>query len=605
MLQTFQDRIREQPRELFIAFLLPAIIFTLAYAAASWHLGEAPDIFIDEILYTRVGIRVAQANQLVWDNGRPMVIHPPFYFLVEALYWKITGLLSLDTDPQLYAVTNIFADVYHARGLNVLIAALTAVLFYRIGTRLRSRRLGLLLAVLFLLDPFGLRTNRRAMLETLGGFLMLAGMGVYLLEIKRGRDAFNLRQALLAGALLGLALLTKDLVFTAPLTLALFGLWEWRRQRRAPVGAVQAESSRGSDLGAWLAASIAALAGLLFPLWVFVAGNWSRFEGVKGLALQRLIGLARLTGWNRPGVSLVDMILQRLADYGTTYLLLALGGGATLLLLRYARQSPAGRFLGTWGLVLYPFYAFLAVAGGGADQYYYYLLLPAILLVGYSAETLPQVLVPRLERLALPLSSAGLRTLIIGLLLLLFIPYNATRWVLTYDMGRDNGYYQLAGHVEELVPPGETLNASGDRRKFNYFFPQRSIAHAATPQEAQLAQIHYFILAPRDIQARYGRGTPELAAWIVARGERLFAFEGESFGPIFLYRVDYEMTGAPQGDIDALTLAPAQGAPLGSFLLILGLWLVALGALHWLLRPGMPTPARQAYANMEVSRRHG
>jgi hypothetical protein len=351
-----------------------------------------------------------------------------------------------------------------------------------------------------------------------------------------------------------------------------------------------------------MAVAVAALASLLFPLWVFLVGNGSRFVDVKWLALQRLAGLARLTGWNRPGISLIELIIQRLGDYGTTYLMLALGGVATVLLYRYARRSPAARLLATWGLVLYPFYAFLAVAGGGTDQYYYYLLLPALLLAGYGVEVLPQAIEGHLTQSPIALPASRLQGLSVALLLLLFLPYNAARWVLTYDVGRDNGYYQLKAHVGELVPAGATLNASGDRLKFNYFFPERRIAYAATPEEAQNAHIRYFVLAPRDIEARYGRGTPELAAWIVARGERLFSFEGESFGTIYLYRVDYEMEGAAQGDIEALTIAAAQGAPLGSFLLLLGLWGLGLGVASWLLEPRAVPGAAGAYArSMETA----
>ena len=595
MWQSFGNMIRERPREVMLAILLPVLIFTLAFAAAAWRLDQAPDIFVDEILYTRMGIRVAEANNFVWDNGNPLVVHPPFYFLIEAVYWKATGLLGLDTNPQLYTITNIFEDVYHARGLNVLVAALTAVLFFVLGSRLKNRRLGVLLAVIFLLDPFGLRTNRRAMLETLAGFLTLAGMGVFLLEVARARGGFNPRRAVAAGGLLGLGMLTKDLVFTAPLVLVLFGVLERRRPRanRSP-GSRRAES-REMHLAAFLAASIALLASLLFPLWALVVGNWPRFVDVKWLALQRLSGLARLTGWNRPGVSLLDLLMQRLSDYGTTYLLLALGGVATFLLLRYAQRYPAARFLAAWGLVLYPFYAFLAVAGGGADQYYYYLLLPAILIVGYSLEMLPEAFAEHTRSMASRRSTSRLRVLGIGLLLIIFLPYNAAHWALTYHVGSDNGYYHVAAYVDEKVPSGEALNASGDRLKFNYFFPARRIAFAATPEEAQAAQVHYFVLAPRDIQARYGRGTPELAAWIVTRGERLFTFEGESFGPIYLYHVEYETEGPPEGDIAVLTIAPPRGAPLGSFILLLGVWGVGLGLLGRILGPRASDPTRSPY----------
>jgi 4-amino-4-deoxy-L-arabinose transferase-like glycosyltransferase len=585
-----------RPVQIFSS-LLALLIFILAFAVAAWRLSEAPDIFIDEILYTRVGIRVAATGDLAWDNGHPTVIHPPLYFLVEAAYWQLSG----DPDTLMYDVTKIFQDVYHARYLNVFFAALTAVLLYWIGSRLKNRWLGLMLALLFLIDPFGLRTNRRAMLETMAGFFVLAGMGLLLVGFAR-QGRVSLRRALAAGALLGLGMLTKDLAFTAPLSLVLYGLWEWRRWRR-----LRGEVTRGSDIhphyqAAFLATAIAVLAALLFPLWVILVGNWSHFVDVKWLALQRLVGLARLTGWNRPGVYLVELLLQRMIDYGTTYLLLALGSLAVVFLFHRWRQTASGRFLAVWGLVLYPFYAFIAVFGGGNDHYYYFLLLPAILFVGYSLAVFPPAIDSRTLRQVLPVPLTCLQALLITLLLLLMLPYNLAGWLLHYGVWNDNGYYRLAARVEMLVPPGYALNASGDRLKFNYFFPERRIGHAATPAEAMAAHIHYFVLVPKDVQTRYGRTTPELAAWIETRGERLFKFTGVSYGPIYLYLVDFPEPEEPlQGDLAVLTISSPHDAPLSSFLLLLVLWGLALSVMAWILRPGAPILASSP---VEVYRRN-
>jgi hypothetical protein len=59
--------------------LLPVaiLIVFVAFGAVAWRVDQAPDIFTDEILHTRLGVRVAAEGSLVWDNGKPFFVHPP------------------------------------------------------------------------------------------------------------------------------------------------------------------------------------------------------------------------------------------------------------------------------------------------------------------------------------------------------------------------------------------------------------------------------------------------------------------------------------------------------------------------------------------------
>lgn len=588
--------------------LILSLLFLLAFGATAWNLDRAPDVFTDEILYTRAGTRLAAEGALVWDSGRPLVVHPPLYFLVEAAYLQLSG----DPAAQLYTVADIFAAVAHARYLNAIFAGLTAALLYWLGQRLHSRKLGLLLALLFMLDPFGLRTNRRAMLETLAGLLSLAGMATLITALPPPIDLSTLlpgrvlgmagelrpRRALVGGVLLGAALLTKDLAFTALLAVGLFGLWQWWRRRQ--------ETGAGRlVLPYFQTAIIAALTALLVPLWAILAGHWERYADVKLLSLQRLLGLVHLSGWNRPGVSLTDLLLQRLLDYGSSYLLLGLGGLALLFLLLVARHDSRARLLATWGLVLYPFYGFVALFGSGNDQFFYYLLLPAIVLVGYALTFLPQA--ARQSRLGQRLPHdvrARLFQLAALVLLLIFLPYNASQWTLSYHLGRDDGYRQLSRFVADNVPPDEAINASGDALKFAYFFPERPIAAAATPEEAQEQGLHYFVLAPKDVEARYGRITPQLAGWITANGQRLFAFNGDSYGLITFYYVPYTAPPGAQPPAPSPRVSPAEGAPINSLLVLLGLWAVTLATLWLLLPESVPVEPPRPVRSMEARQRH-
>lgn len=552
--------------------LVAVLIFGLGFAATAWRLEAAPDLFTDEIVYARAGIRVAGEGALVWDTGKPIHIHPPLYFLTEAAYYQLTGRAG----APLYAAGDIFALVYHARHLNALLAGATAALLFLAGRHLRGWYLGLLLAALFVLDPFGLRTNRRAMLETLAAVLTLAGMYVFLTRTSGPRRIAS-AWAVVAGLFLGCAMLTKEITFTSIPALLLFGAWEVFRKRASRSSWRQRMRPFAPAL---LTAWVAGASYVLYPTWILGAGRWEDFRQVKGLSLQRLLGLVQITGWNRPGVSLGDFLLQRLTDYGSSYALLGLGGAATIWLLWRRHHTRDSRLLLSWGLVVYPFFVFLALFGTGNDQFFYFLLHPAILLTGYAACTVWEGVRLGRQRKAW-LWAAGMLTF-------LLLSYNAVRWWSAYGVGGDNAYYQLRAYVRQQVPQAEPLNATGDALKFQYFFPDRLISAVATPDEARALGLSTFFLAPKDVEARFGRVRPELAAWIVDHGRLLASAEGDSYGAVYLYHVGAEapLDGVSSSSPDLRSARPRQrrfaqaaGGFVNDLLVGLGIWIVALGAL--------------------------
>jgi 4-amino-4-deoxy-L-arabinose transferase-like glycosyltransferase len=568
----FSRRLSISSTVLWHAVLMVAIL-TVAFGAVGWRINQAPDVFTDEILYTRLGIRVATEGTLVWDNGRPAFIHPPLYFLIQGMFTALTSHF----EQTVYAPGDIFAAVHHARLLNGILAAITGVVLYVLGARLKGAGLGILLVALFVLDPFGVRINRRAMIETLAGLLALSGMALMLASHEK--DRWPVVRAIAAGVLMGAGVLTKDLAFAAPLAVLLFGVWELLRtpteQRRY----------NAAELGApFIAAGIAYLSYTLVPLWAATTGYWDRFVRVKTLALQRLIGLVHTSGWNRPGVSLVDILMQRLEAYGTSYLLLAAGGLATLVILVLGRKTRTGRLLAVWGLVIYPLFGFVALFGSGNDQFFYFLLIPAIVLLGYAI-----VLLVAPERRWTPTQRLWMTTAL-GVALVAILLINAALWRTNYGVRSDDGYRQLAVYVKENVPAGTQINASGDALKFRYFFPDHVVTDAGLPQEVLEQGIRYFVLAPKDVEARFGKITPELADWITEHGMRLFMATGASYGEIHLYYVDGadEWAEPAPERIDAntlsRTLAPASTGYLRAFTAMLFAWLALWGIVAaWLV----------------------
>lgn len=529
------------------------LIFILTFGLTVYRIDQAPDIFTDEIIYTRTGIRTAGEGALVWDSGEAFLIHPPLYFIVEAIYFTFAG------EPQttLYAAGDIFASVYSARHINALIAGLTAVILYFFGKSLHSTKLGLLLALIFSLDPFMLRINRRAMLETMAGMLVLAGMALYFVHSKPNpawrNSKWRLLQSLipkpgliLSALIFGLALLTKELVFIGLVAVILFGVLQFvyhliKPRHRDGISQIIAIFIH-TIYPAVLVTSIAALTYLLYPLWALYIGEWSIFSQEKSLGLKRLLGLVQLTGWNRPGFSLLDFMFQRLTDYGSSYLLIALGGVATLVLILWTRHLRPARFLIAWGLTLYPFFAFLAFAGSGNDQFFYFLIVPAIVLVGYALITVPEIKEARLSPKFMPrfierIQMQGQNWAPLLLLLVIF-PYNIFQWWMNYGVGVDNGYAQFTRFVESNLPSQEPLNASGDPVKFHYFFPDRPIVDALNPQEAVSSGVEYYVISPKDFRYRYGKSNPEFAAFVQELGELIYTVNGDSYGDINLYYID-------------------------------------------------------------------
>ncbi len=589
---------RKSTWPILLMWSMAVIAFLIGFGVVAWRLDKAPDIFTDEIIYTRIGIRVSGEGAMVWDSGEPFLVHPPLYFLVEGIYFWLAG----DANTPLYAAGDIFAAVQRARYLNAFFAGLTATALFLLGRRLRGAWLGLLLVVVFVLDPFGVRINRRAMLETLAMLLSLAGVTLLLGEDK-GSQFSSLLRAIAAGLLLGMGILTKELTFITVLAIFVFGLWEaWRILRE--------KGTANPDLATpFLAAGIAGLTYAIYPVWVLSSGAWDQFAGEKFLALKRLLGLVQITGWNRPDVSMFDFLSPRLVDYGSSYLLLALGGVATVWLLLMHRQRRAGRFLGVWGGVIYPFFTFVALFGSGNDQFFYFLLVPAIVFSGYALAFPVKSphgsegvhggewvhgderahggerahLHERVQRLASIWKGPAKAVFI--LLLLVIMPYNIAQWWSHFGAGVDNGYQQLADFVQENLPAGGSLNASGDPIKYQYFLPDHTITSAAIPQEAMASDVHYFALAPKDVWAHYGRIKPELAAWIQSEGNLVFTVSGDSYGDLYLYRVDYERaeipvsTSLPRNRARWRSFGPAKAGFVGSLSLNLILWMAFLGGI--------------------------
>ena len=88
-------------------------------------------------------------------GGGVFLLHPPGFFILEALWELVTG-----------RPTEVVDQVIRGRYLTAVLAVITTVVIFYLGRRLAGRALGAVAAALFILDPFVLRQNDLVFIET-------------------------------------------------------------------------------------------------------------------------------------------------------------------------------------------------------------------------------------------------------------------------------------------------------------------------------------------------------------------------------------------------------------------------------------------------------
>ena len=238
-----------------------------------YRLSAAPDVFSDEGIYLLVGTSLARGAGLTLNHG-VFLWHPPAYILVEAAYIKLAGLTNADPLSALLSV----------RYLNIFFSACTAALLMLFGRKLHSYKAGLIMAALFLMDPYVQRINRRDMLETLAMLCVL--LGVYIFFTRRPH--LTMWQRVGSGVAFGLAMLTKEAMFLELFALIATVMW-FRRSQLCDV--------------AWVVA-IACAVYLPYPAWALAVGQGNSYLFYQFFGINRILNT--ITG-NPPPSLLVSI----------------------------------------------------------------------------------------------------------------------------------------------------------------------------------------------------------------------------------------------------------------------------------------------------------
>jgi len=95
----------------------------------------------------------------------------------------------------------------------------------------------------------------------------------------------------------------------------------------------------------------------------------------------------------------------------------------------------------------------------------------------------------------------------------------------------------MSAVVGGTVPECSVLNASGDLQKYLFTLQGQRIANYGSGPDALAHGIRYFFLNPKDVFARYGSMSPDLATWIRDHGTLVLDFPSHTYWRVQLWHV--------------------------------------------------------------------
>jgi 4-amino-4-deoxy-L-arabinose transferase-like glycosyltransferase len=488
------------------------VLFALALFVNGFRHTVTPDIHIDEMIYASTGQDIAAGKGLTVQT-MPFFWQPPLFFLVEAPIIRLAGLTN----------SGVMDVALQMRLLNAGLGAATAFGLFWLGWRLRGMWTGWAMALLYISDPFVIRVTRRLYLEPFAAMWIL--FALWFCWSSSGRWTWKRRA--IAGALFGLALLSKELTFFAlgvPVLLWLRKEMSWKE----PLGII----------------GFAALTYAIYPVWSFAVGWGNQFLDLKRFQYDRLVGVFQYTGWNRPGVSFTNALVVNAADYWTSYLCILLAVPAMVILWR--RKDRASRFLSSWTLVTFVFFAGLVKFGTLNDQFFYYLMIPVLATVAYVYSfNLPRMVAEarrawrRGDAVNLVYNiNLGLVALVVGLLVL---RPNVEVWAQRFAVERDDAFVRISSLVRNVVPARAAISSPGagtDILTFVFPYNDYNLLTESRPGVLAAEQVHWYVLSDKDIWLK-NNVSQQFYDLITRNGTEVWGVSEHTFWHIGLWYVAY------------------------------------------------------------------
>ena len=551
--------------------VIALIIFATSFFLGAFRLAETIDINSDEATYAIESAALYQTGFTRW-NGQPFFVHPPVFFILEGAYFKLRGLgdtflfhrlidqsyhigsaLLQPQDP--VTPNDVFNTIVAGRYLSVFYGAIVAALLFYLGRVLVSRRVGLFAAALALIDPYLLRRNHYNMLEPLATVFGLLMILAYARATDQTDPRARRRAMVGAGALMGLALLTKEIALLYVPALVIHALVFRRATLR--------------DLFTMGATALGLYA--LFPIWASFSGHFDIWWTSKTWLFQRLVGQVHDTGVTRPGKSLTNPAIGTILDYWASFTILGLAGALAAIFLffywRYHLRDRAGELLSAWILGCYGFFVAVWRLGGVINEQFFYLVMPlSILTVVYAAFAWP-----RLRAAALgtgphrgllravgwpPMARVGQVLLVV---LALFWGYDLAHGILRYGLSRDDSYAQVDGYLARTLAPGQGV--VGRDALDLYLLPKNPVyvisflansSDEFVPLDITERGVPYAILNDQALAERYNGANELFYDWVRANSDLVYRFDGRRWSS-YAYRIDYSRVNTGYG-LDSLAV---------------------------------------------------
>jgi 4-amino-4-deoxy-L-arabinose transferase-like glycosyltransferase len=534
-----------------------AVLFEVAVAVAlglvtfglrAVSVAHSFEIHVDEAIYARISRNVAQSLQVVYDvNGPgPFFLHPPLFFFIEAAY------LRAFVPPG-----DVVQQILGVRYLCAIFGGLSAAVLLLIARRVAGWPAGLAAAGLFAVEPFAIRMDSRNFLEPSAMFWVLTGATLVATSVRaRGRRRREMQWSMpAAGVAFGAAILTNEpAAFVTLLPLGLCAITGLVRKRDAA-----------------LAGAVALAVYAVYPVVVYLTGNFYDFRVQKLSGLHRFAGLTVTTGFNgTAGPSFLHAILTRWDEFLPTYGLLALGALATAWLL--FQEHRRGRLVAWWAGSAYALQAFSVLLGTNEEQYFYYVDVLAIVAVVVAGTLLLQALRTRYNRPrrglwaplhwmpAVPVARPAVAahawsrraTFAVTALSSMLLAYGALSGEVFVHRAvtSDDGYARALVYLEENVPRGTRMAATNATdatllRQAGYEVTDLNLATeestrrsvARDPQLLMKGRPEYVTVATRLVDEGYGIASPQAVDWLNRNGEVVYSEATPSNGRLLLYRL--------------------------------------------------------------------
>jgi 4-amino-4-deoxy-L-arabinose transferase-like glycosyltransferase len=484
-------------------------LMALAAALRLVYVGRTYDLWQDEVNYVDLGVSIRHGHFPPLFASQPFLLHPPLFFGLGA-GWEMILQTSGD----------YFHVVATVRTLNIILAVISTSLLYSLGRRLGSRSTGIAAALLFACDPFVMRQNGRAMIETSTVMFVLAGY-LLLLRLYQHRVRHPGLDAVVAGLLLGLSVVSKEMAAVLIVIPIGVGIWKrWGIERRAHVTVLVA----------------AAIPYSIYLLMLVAVGQLGDFLSQQTGGIQRMLGLKKTTGFNRAGSpSLIHTLLAQLTGFGVTYLICGFGLLASLYVVKRARRDDQRLF----ALITFAgagTLAYAAAFGTIEEQFLYLLYVPAILSLVIGATVFIQ---QRRTAGAAEKTSRHARRWVRGMaaFLALFVAYDLGLWVHTRSQP-DNGIQRVVRFFQH-----QTRNPGviGNDTPVTGYAEQRAGYQAVligSPATAAAARIRYVTILSVSVDGLYGSLNRSQARFYEAHGHMVYSFHDATYGSIRVYQTN-------------------------------------------------------------------